>query len=70
MKMPIKLIEKSLSGDIERRAMTVRELISILQTLSHPDDPICAAYDCHCATGDITEVVRSEDNKEYEIIIN
>jgi hypothetical protein len=48
--------------------MSVEELIAALQKLN-PKDPIRADYDGGCASGDIDGIERSEDDKEYRIIV-
>jgi hypothetical protein len=69
MKMPVKMVDKSISlGDIEHETMSIGELIVALQKLN-PKDPIRASYDAGCASGDISGVERSDDDKEYRIII-
>lgn len=67
--MPIKIVETNIDGtSYEHETMSVEELIAALQKLN-PKDPIRADYDCGCASGDIDGIERSEDDKEYRIIV-
>lgn len=67
--MPIKIVETNIDGtSYEHETMSVEELIVALQKLN-PKAPIRASYDAGCASGDISGVERSDDDKEYRITI-
>ncbi len=61
---PVKMTD----DDIDHETMSVRGLIAALKKLN-PKDPIRATYDAGCASGDISGVERSDNDKEYRIIV-